>query len=192
MSGRAAYAPRPGGKLVLRWLPPGEENSLAVAGRDSVFVVLFKEQLHHVVLGRRPRLLGRQPAPVAAMTRLALDPAGNWWCFGSRQRGVVRGGEAQPFIQRLVPPDGAAVSARAITRTADGRLLISSYRRLMEQPAHAPAAPLREWAYGARNRPAGATGVLRADGDPTRVGSAAGGAGERALRVPQHAHPRRV
>ncbi|MBC7448757.1 MAG: hypothetical protein H7330_11940, partial [Hymenobacteraceae bacterium] len=92
LSGRAAYALKPSGHLteVLRWLPPGEEKSMAVAGHDSTFVVLFKEQLYHVALGRRPRMLGCQPVPVAAITRLAVDTAGMWWCFGTRQHGAVR------------------------------------------------------------------------------------------------------
>ena len=153
VSSRAAYELRPGGRLaeVLRWLPPGEANSLAVAGRDSGFVVLFKEELFELSLGRRPRLLSRQPVPVAALTRLAIDPAGAWWCFGSRQRGAVRGGAARSFIQRLTPPDGAAVSTRAVARAADGRLIVSSYRHQMEQPADQPTAPLREWPYETEN-----------------------------------------
>ncbi len=156
VSGRAAFRLLPNGTLaeVLRWLPPGEENTASAVVHDTTLVVLFKEQLYHASVGRRFQLLGEQRVPVAALTHISIDGAGTWWCHGTRQRGAFRGGPSGAFVHLLTPPDGGAASTRAVARARDGRLIVSSYRRMMEQPAGQPHAPLQEWAYlQEHNRP---------------------------------------
>jgi|GEM_PF-1623878 len=97
----------------------------------------------------------RQP-PQLQRTPLKLAREWNGWLFFNRDRtglwafaegmpGVVKLWPRQVPVQALPTASGQQLSTRAISRLADGRLLVGSYAGTFTQAADSALAPLRPW-----------------------------------------------
>ncbi|GAB3839194.1 sensor histidine kinase [Hymenobacter jeollabukensis] len=151
----AIYRLDSGGRLVegLRWAPDARETGTDVLRLPDGPALITPEQVRQLEWTTgptpQPRLRAAWPLPLPPQLiwngRLLADHTGRWWVFDTGTRGCWSRAATVDFIRALPGPGGQAYSVRASVRLPDGRLLVSSYGRLLTQAADSPLAPLRPW-----------------------------------------------
>lgn len=158
----AQYAAQPDGSLreAYRWLP----SRFGVFTEESLFLPQVQDGGEQWVFGRylvRLRRAASSGQPVGASVepiefdnsrgyarppyyQLFTDALGDEWSFSVLMRGCYKR-RSSAGIQALPSAQGDFYSTRAITRAANGQLLVSSYTSLLRQPAQQPVAFLQRW-----------------------------------------------
>ena len=155
LSSAAAYRLEPASRLteLLRWAPATQESGADLLRLPDGPTLIMPGQVRQLewTAGPAPqlRLRAALPLPLPPKSiwngRLKADQAGHWWVFDTGARGCWARTATADFIRALPGPGGQAYSVRASVRLPDGRLLVSSYGRLLTQAADSPLAPLRPW-----------------------------------------------
>ncbi|WP_400192157.1 histidine kinase [Hymenobacter sp. B81] len=155
LSSSAAYRLGPAGRCteMLRWASRATETGTDLLRLPEGPVLITPGQVRELkwTPGPAPQLRLRTvlplPFPVGDIWRgrLKADQAGRWWVFDTGLRGCWTRAASTDFIRALPGPDGRPYSVRAAVRLPDGRLLVSSYGRLLTQAADSSLAPLRPW-----------------------------------------------
>lgn len=168
LSSAAAYRLEPAGRLteMLRWAPAAQETGADLLRLPDGPTLIAPGQVRQLEWSAgpapQPRLRAVLPLPLPPKSiwngRLKADQAGHWWVFDTGTRGCWSRTATADFIRALPGPGGQAYSVRASVRLPDGRLLVSSYGRILTQAADSPLAPLRPWLGAAL--PAGNAPVL--------------------------------
>lgn len=158
----AQYTAQPDGSLreTYRWLP----SHFGVFTEESLFLPQVQSGAEQWVFGRylvRLRRRGDSGQPTGASIepvefensrgyarppyyQLFLDDLGTEWGFSDLMRGCYKR-RGSTSIQVIPSAQGDFYSTRAITRVANGQLVVSSYTSLLRQLAKQPMTPLQRW-----------------------------------------------